>query len=186
MFKFLNWVIGKILNQYYWSKISFSSWDGTSYIKGSVGVTIPRPDLVNIYDWKTTFIDPGTMIGPFVEIQKNVSIGRNCKISSHSFICGHVNIGDNCFIGHGVKFINDKLPKACSEDGSTKRDGDWEPIGTIIGDNVSIGTNATIMCGVFIGSNSIIGAGAVVTKSIPENQVWCGNPAKFLKKVSNL
>ncbi|MBC2716510.1 MAG: N-acetyltransferase [Desulfobacteraceae bacterium] len=137
--------------------------------------------FVNLYG---CVIGDNTKIGTFVEIQKGVSIGRNCKISSHSFICEGVKIKNNVFVGHNVTFINDKFPLSINADGSMKNDNDWNVITTIIENDVSIGSGTTILCGVNIGKGALIGAGAVVTKDIPSNEIWAGNPARFLRKVS--
>lgn len=138
--------------------------------------------FANLYGCK---IDDDTKIGSFVEIQKDAAIGKKCKISSHTFICSGVNIGDKCFIGHGVMFINDLYPRSVNEDGELKTDKDWSPIPTIIEDRVSIGSNATILCGITIGEGSIIGAGSVVTKDIPPGCIVAGNPAKILRFFKN-
>lgn len=135
-------------------------------------------DFVNLYGCS---IGDGSKIGTFVEVQKGASIGKNCKISSHSFICEGVFIYDNVFIGHGVMFINDKLPRATNEDGSIQTEADWHMEETHIKKGVSIGSNATILCGITVGENAIIGAGSVVTKDVPANAVVAGNPAKILK-----
>lgn len=136
-------------------------------------------NFVNLYGCK---IDDGTKIGTFVEVQKGATIGKNCKISSHTFICEGVHIGDGCFVGHGVLFINDKHPHAVNPDGSMQNDEDWELLETIIEDNVSIGSGAIIMGGVKIGKGAMIGAGAVVTKDVPIGEVVVGVPARVLKK----
>jgi len=115
-----------------------------------------------------------------VEIQKNSTIGKNCKISSHSFICEGITIEDDVFIGHGVKFINDKYPKATA-DGTLQTEKDWKVISSTVKKGASIGTNATILCGITIGENAVIGAGAVVTKDVKPNTTVMGNPAKYIK-----
>ncbi len=138
---------------------------------------IANEDLVNIYGCD---IGDNVKIGPFVEIQKNVKIGNNCKISSHSFLCEGVSIMDNVFIGHGVTFINDKYPKATNSDGTLQTEKNWIVVKTTVGNNSSIGSGSTILCGVSIGNNVIIGAGSVVTKSIPDNVTAYGNPAKYI------
>lgn len=137
-------------------------------------------DFVNLYGCT---IDDGTKVGTFVEIQKNAFIGKNCKISSHSFICEGVHIEDNVFVGHNVTFINDKLPRATNEDGSMQTEADWKIVKTFVKKGASIGSSSTIMCGVTIGENSIVGAGAVVTKDVPNNTVVAGVPAKVIKKL---
>ncbi|MFZ1289669.1 MAG: acyltransferase [Melioribacteraceae bacterium] len=137
-------------------------------------------DFVNLYGCS---IDDGSKVGTFVEIQKGASIGKNCKISSHTFICEGVHIGDGVFVGHNVTFINDKYPRAVNQDGSLQTEADWKLIETFVKDRVSIGSSSTIMGGVTIGENSIIGAGAVVTKDVPANVVVAGVPAKIIKKL---
>lgn len=144
----------------------------------AVGHNVRFFNFVNAYGCQ---IGDNTKVGAFVEIQKGVIIGKSCKISSHSFICEGVQIDDNCFIGHGVMFTNDLYPRSTRPDGTPQTEADWKLIPTYIGKGVSIGSNATIVCGVTIGENSIIGAGAVVTKDVPENSVYVGNPARFLK-----
>lgn len=139
---------------------------------------------VNIHPYTNIYgshIGDNTKVGPFVEIQKNTVIGKNCKIQSHSFICEGVEIEDNVFIGHGVIFCNDKMPESINSNGDLKSGNDWVLEKVKIKNGASIGSNATILCGLTIGSNSLIGAGSVVTKNIPNNQIWAGNPAKFLK-----
>jgi acetyltransferase-like isoleucine patch superfamily enzyme len=145
----------------------------------SIGDNVKIFDFVNLYGCS---IDSGSKIGTFVEIQKGAHIGKNCKISSHSFICEGVEIEDNCFIGHGVMFINDKMPRATNLDGSMQTEADWKLEKTILRKGVSVGSNATIMCGIEIGENAIIGAGSVVTKNVEPNSIVAGNPAKKLKK----
>lgn len=122
-----------------------------------------------------------TSVGTFVEIQKNASIGADCKISSHSFICEGVTIADRVFIGHGVVFINDRYPKATNADGTRQTEADWKVVPTHVETGVSIGSGSTILCGLTIGEDAVIGAGSVVTKSVPNGEVWAGNPASFLK-----
>jgi UDP-2-acetamido-3-amino-2,3-dideoxy-glucuronate N-acetyltransferase len=137
-------------------------------------------DFVNAYGCS---IDDNSKVGAFVEIQKGSTIGKNCKISSHSFICEGVHIKDNCFIGHGVMFTNDLFPRATNPDGSQQTDEDWNLIETHIEKGASIGSNATILCGVTIGENALVGAGAVVTKDVPANTIVAGNPARIIKKI---
>lgn len=137
-------------------------------------------DFTNLYGCK---IDDNSKIGTFVEIQKGASVGKNCKVSSHTFICEGVHIADNCFIGHGVMFTNDKFPRATNDDGCLQTEADWSCLETFIQKGASIGSNATILCGITIGENAIVGAGAVVTKDVPANSVVVGNPAKVIKKI---
>ncbi len=137
-------------------------------------------DFVNLYGCT---IGDNTKVGTFVEIQKNAFIGRNCKISSHTFICEGVNIEDNVFIGHNVTFINDKFPRATAEDGTMQTESDWKVVETFVKKGASIGSSATILCGVTIGENAIVGAGAVVTKDVPPGTVVGGVPAKILKVI---
>ncbi len=135
-------------------------------------------NFVNAYGCS---IDSGSKVGAFVEIQKGASIGKNCKISSHSFICEGVHIEDNCFIGHGVMFTNDLFPRATNPDGTQQTDADWTMIETFVKKGASIGSNATILCGITIGENALVGAGSTVTKDVPANAVVAGNPAKIIK-----
>ena len=151
-----------------------------SLINVKVGEGVKIYDFVNAYNCE---IGSGSKVGTFVEIQKGAVIGENCKISSHTFICEGVKIGNGVFVGHNVSFINDKFPKAVNPDGSIQTDEDWHLENTIIEDNVSIGTSATILCGVKIGKGALIGAGSVVTKNIEPNTIVIGNPAKEIKKI---
>lgn len=146
-----------------------------------LGENVKIFDFVNLYGCT---IGDNTKIGTFVEIQKNATIGKNCKISSHTFICEGVHIGDGVFVGHNVTFINDKNPRAVNPDGSMQTEADWKLEETFVKNGASIGSSATIMCGVTIGENSIVGAGAVVTKDVPPNTVVAGVPAKVIKKLS--
>ena len=141
------------------------------------GVVIFHPDLVNLYGCQ---IGAGTKIGSFVEIQKGASIGARCKISSHSFICEGVEIEDGVFVGHGVMFINDTYPKAVGEDGELQTEADWQLIRTRVKARASIGSNATILCGITIGENALIGAGAVVTKDVPDYAIIAGVPGRVV------
>jgi UDP-2-acetamido-3-amino-2,3-dideoxy-glucuronate N-acetyltransferase len=143
-----------------------------------IGKNVKIFNFVNAYGCT---IDEGSKIGAFVEIQKGAIIGKNCKISSHSFICEGVKIEDNVFIGHGVMFTNDLFPRATNPDGSQQSDSDWKVIETIVKRGASIGSNATILCGITIGENSLVGAGSVVTKDVPANTVVAGVPAKIKK-----
>lgn len=137
-------------------------------------------DFVNLYGCS---IGDNTKVGTFVEIQKNAHIGNNCKISSHTFVCEGVNIEDNVFIGHNVTFINDKIPRATNDDGSMQDESNWKVEETFVRKGASIGSSATIMCGVTIGERSIVGAGAVVTEDVPPNSVVAGVPAKILRSI---
>src|SRR3954453_23493949 len=137
-------------------------------------------DFVNLYGCE---IGDESKIGTFVEIQRGARIGRRVKISSHTFICEGVHIEDNVFIGHGVMFTNDLFPRATNADGSQQTDADWKVIETRVRKGASIGSNATILCGITIGENALVGAGAVVTKDVAPNTVVAGVPAKFLKSI---
>jgi acetyltransferase-like isoleucine patch superfamily enzyme len=128
-------------------------------------------------------IDDDSKIGAFVEIQKNARIGKNCKISSHTFVCEGVSIEDNCFIGHGVMFTNDKYPRATRADGSPQTEADWEVIPTLVKKGASIGSGAVVIAGVTIGENAIVGAGAVVTKDVPPETIVAGVPAKKIRAI---
>jgi acetyltransferase-like isoleucine patch superfamily enzyme len=130
--------------------------------------------MVNLYG---CIIGDETKIGPFVEVQKNVTIGCRCKISSHSFLCEGVVIEDEVFIGHGVMFTNDLYPRSTNEDGSLQTETDWEVVKTLIKRSASIGSNATILAGVIIGEKAIVGAGAVVTRDVPACAIVAGVPA---------
>lgn len=137
-------------------------------------------NFVNAYGCS---IDDGSKVGAFVEIQKGVTIGKNCKISSHSFICEGVHIEDNVFIGHNVTFINDLFPRATNADGSQQTEADWHVEETHVKKGASIGSSATILCGVTIGVNAIVGAGSVVLKDVAPDTIVAGNPAKLIRKV---
>lgn len=136
--------------------------------------------FVNLYGCE---IGDESRIGTFVEIQKGARIGKCVKISSHTFICEGVTIEDNVFIGHGVMFINDKYPRATNNDGGPQSEADWVCVPTTIKNGASIGSNATILCGVTVGEGAIIGAGSVVTKDVPARSVVAGNPARILHDV---
>ncbi len=144
-----------------------------------VGKDVKIFNFVNAYGCS---IDDHSKIGAFVEIQKGASIGKNCKISSHTFICEGVYIEDNVFIGHSVTFINDKYPRATNADGSLQGESDWKVVETRVKKGASVGSGSTILCGLTIGENAIVGAGSVVTKNVPPNSTVAGNPARILKK----
>jgi acetyltransferase-like isoleucine patch superfamily enzyme len=145
-----------------------------------LGENVKIFDFVNLYGCS---IGDSSKIGTFVEIQKNASVGKNCKISSHTFICEGVHIGDNVFIGHNVTFINDKHPRSANPDGTMQTEADWKVVETFIKNGASVGSSSTIMCGVIVGENAIVGAGAVVTKDVPPNSIVAGVPAKIIRKV---
>lgn len=139
---------------------------------------------VRIYNFVNAYgcsIGDGSKIGTFVEIQKGATIGKNCKISSHSFICEGVHIADNVFIGHNVTFINDKFPRATNSEGELQTEDDWYCTETHVEQGASIGSSVTILCGVRIGKRAIVGAGSVVTKNVPANAIVAGNPARIIK-----
>lgn len=140
-------------------------------------VKIFHPDLVNLYGCK---IGNDTKIGAFVEIQKNVTVGERCKISSHSFLCDGVILEDEVFIGHGVMFTNDLYPRATNEDGSLKTETDWDAVQTIVKQRASIGSNATILPGITIGKQAIVGAGAVVISDVGDYAIVAGVPARVV------
>jgi UDP-2-acetamido-3-amino-2,3-dideoxy-glucuronate N-acetyltransferase len=143
-------------------------------------VRILHPDLVNLYGCR---VGDGSRVGAFVEIQSGAAIGRDCKLSSHTFICSGVTVEDGVFIGHGVMFINDLYPQAVNEDGSLQSENDWKCIETRIKTRASIGSNATILCGITVGAGALVGAGAVVTKDVPDYAVVAGVPARIVGDV---
>ena len=146
-------------------------------VKLGKGVKLSK--FINLYGCA---IGDDTKIGAFVEIQKNASVGRQCKISSHTFICEGVTIEDNVFIGHGVMFINDIYPRATAN-GQLQTEADWKVERTLIKNGASIGTGATILANITIGENAIVGAGSVVTKDVPANCIVGGNPARIFRKI---
>jgi acetyltransferase-like isoleucine patch superfamily enzyme len=143
-------------------------------------VVIFHPSLVNLYGCS---VGDGTRIGTFVEIQKNARIGARCKISSHTFVCEGVTIEDEVFVGHGVMFINDLVPRATNADGSLMGDSDWTLVPTRVRRGASIGSNATILAGVEIGEGAMVGAGAVVTRDVPPHAIVAGTPARCIGDV---
>ena len=144
-----------------------------------LGKDVKIYDFVNLYGCE---IGDNTRIGTFVEIQKGAKIGKKCKISSHTFICEGVTIEDNVFIGHNVTFINDKFPRATTAEGSLQGEKDWVCIPTLVKKGASVGSSATILSGVTIGENALVGAGSVVTKDVPTHATAAGNPARILRK----
>jgi acetyltransferase-like isoleucine patch superfamily enzyme len=146
----------------------------------TLGQNVILNDFINLYGCT---IGDGTKIGTFVEIQKNAFIGARCKIQSHTFICEGVTIEDEVFVGHGVMFINDPQPRATAAAGGLQTEADWQVVPTRVQKGASIGSNATILCGVTIGANSIVGAGSVVTRDVPANAIVAGNPARVLRSL---
>ena len=140
-------------------------------------VRVFQPDLVNLYGCA---VGDNTKVGAFVEIQKGVVIGNNCKVSSHSFLCSGVTLADGVFIGHGVMFVNDIYPRAVNEDGSLQDESDWTVVETRVKARASIGSNATIMGGVTVGEGALVGAGATVTRDVPDFAVVAGVPARVI------
>ena len=145
-----------------------------------LGRDVRLSKFINLYGCE---IGDETKIGAFVEIQKNAKIGDRCKISSHTFICEGVTVEDEVFIGHGVTFINDSYPRATTSEGLLQREQDWHVETTLVKKGASIGSGATILSDVVIGENSIVGAGSVVTKSVPPNSIVAGNPARVLRSI---
>lgn len=142
-----------------------------------LGQNVKLSKFINLYGCT---VGDNTKIGAFVEIQKNATVGKDCKISSHSFICEGVNIQDNVFIGHGVMFINDSYPRA-TKDGAMQTEADWKVERTVVSKGASIGSGATILANITIGENALVGAGSVVTKDVPANAVVAGNPARLFR-----
>lgn len=150
-----------------------------SLVNVRVGANVRIFNFVNAYGCE---IGDNSKVGSFVEIQRNARIGRNCKISSHTFVCEGVQIEDGVFVGHNVSFINDKFPRAANADGSLQTDADWKVEPTLVRKGASIGTGSTILCGVTIGEGATVGAGSVVTRDVPAGAVVAGNPARPLRK----
>jgi acetyltransferase-like isoleucine patch superfamily enzyme len=144
----------------------------------TVGEGVKIFHFVNLYGCT---IGDGSKIGTFVEIQKNATIGKNCKISSHTFICEGVHIADEVFVGHNVSFINDRDPRATAASGGLQTEADWKVVETFVERGASIGTSATILCGVRIGEGALVGAGSVVTRDVPAHSVVAGNPARRIR-----
>ena len=149
-----------------------------SDVKLGTGVTLAK--FINLYGCE---VGDYTKIGAFVEIQKNARIGKNCKISSHTFICEGVTIEDNVFVGHGVTFINDSYPRATTPDGHLQTEKDWKVEPTLVRKGASIGSATTILANVTIGENALIGAGSVVTRDVPPHAIVAGNPARLLRSL---
>jgi acetyltransferase-like isoleucine patch superfamily enzyme len=143
-----------------------------------LGKDVKLSKFINLYGCA---IGDESKIGAFVEIQKNASVGKRCKISSHTFVCEGVEIQDNVFIGHGVTFINDSYPRATTASGELQTEADWKVEKTVVGKGASVGSGSTILSNITIGENAIVGAGSVVTKNVPANAVVAGNPAKLLR-----
>ena len=149
-------------------------------VKLGEGVKLSR--FINLYGCE---VGDHTKIGAFVEVQKNARIGRNCKISSHTFVCEGVTIEDNVFVGHGVMFINDSYPRATTPGGKLQTERDWTVEPTLVREGASIGSGATILANVTIGRNALIGAGSVVTRDVPANAVVAGCPARLMRYMPN-
>jgi acetyltransferase-like isoleucine patch superfamily enzyme len=145
-----------------------------------LGANVKLSKFINLYGCE---IGDNTKLGAFVEVQKNARIGKNCKISSHTFICEGVTIEDDVFVGHGVTFINDSYPRATTSEGGLQTEADWNVETTVIKKGASIGSGATILSKITVGERAIVGAGSVVTKSVPANTVAAGNPARVLRVV---
>jgi len=145
-----------------------------------LGKNVKIYDFVNLYGCE---IGDNTKLGTFVEIQKGVKIGANCKISSHTFVCEGVTIEDNVFVGHNVTFINDLYPRATTGDGAMQTDEDWVCVPTLVKKDASVGSSATVLCGVTIGEGAVVGAGSVVTRDVEPYTVVAGNPARFLRRL---
>jgi acetyltransferase-like isoleucine patch superfamily enzyme len=145
-----------------------------------LGANVRLSKFINLYGCE---IGDETKIGAFVEVQKNASVGKRCKISSHTFICEGVTIEDDVFVGHGVTFVNDSYPRATAPDGTLQTEDDWKVERTVIKRGASIGSGATILANTSIGENAIVGAGSVVTKDVPPNAIVAGNPAKILRYI---
>lgn len=145
-----------------------------------LGQDVKLSKFINLYGCE---VGDETKIGAFVEIQKNATVGKRCKVSSHTFICEGVTIEDNVFIGHGVTFINDSYPRATTADGGLQTEADWKVERTQIKKGASIGSGSTILSNVTVGENAIVGAGSVVTKDVPANSIVAGNPAKLLRYI---
>jgi UDP-2-acetamido-3-amino-2,3-dideoxy-glucuronate N-acetyltransferase len=147
-----------------------------------LGKEVKIYDFVNLYGCE---IGDNSKIGTFVEIQKGAKIGKNCKISSHTFICEGVTIEDNVFVGHNVTFINDLYPRATTANGNLQEGEHWVSVPTLVKNGASIGSSATLLCGVTVGESAIVGAGSLVTNDVPAKTIVAGNPARILRKIEN-
>jgi acetyltransferase-like isoleucine patch superfamily enzyme len=147
-----------------------------------LGHSVRLSKFINLYGCS---IGDETKIGSFVEIQKNATVGRRCKISSHTFVCEGVTIEDNVFVGHGVTFVNDSYPRATTPEGELQTESDWAVEKTIVKRGASIGSGSTILANLVIGENAIVGAGSLVTRDVPPNAIVAGNPAKILRLLEN-
>jgi len=148
-----------------------------------LGRDVKLSKFINLYGCE---IGDETKIGAFVEIQKNASVGKHCKISSHTFICEGVTIEDNVFVGHSVAFINDSYPRATTAEGGLQTESDWKVERTLVKKGASIGSGCTILANITIGENALVGAGSVVTKDVPANAIVAGNPARFLRYIEQI
>jgi acetyltransferase-like isoleucine patch superfamily enzyme len=146
-----------------------------------LGKNVKLARFINLYGCE---IGDETKIGAFVEIQKNATVGKRCKISSHTFICEGVTIQDHVFVGHGVTFINDSYPRATTSTGDLQTESDWQVERTLVRQGASIGSGSTILCDVVIGEHAIVGAGSVVTRDVPAHTIVAGNPARVLRQVN--
>ncbi|MGA2334974.1 MAG: acyltransferase [Terriglobales bacterium] len=145
-----------------------------------LGRDVKLSKFINLYGCE---IGDETKIGAFVEIQKNATVGKCCKISSHTFVCEGVTIEDNVFIGHSVAFINDSYPRATTTEGGLQTESDWKVERTLVKKGASIGSGSTILANITVGENALVGAGSVVTKDVPPNTIVAGNPAKILRYI---
>jgi acetyltransferase-like isoleucine patch superfamily enzyme len=146
-----------------------------------LGRDVRLSKFINLYGCR---IGDETKIGAFVEVQKNASVGRRCKISSHTFICEGVTIEDGVFVGHGVTFVNDRFPRATTASGDLQTESDWRVEPTVVKAGASIGSGATILANVTIGEHAMVGAGAVVTRDVPPHGIVAGNPARLLRRMT--
>lgn len=152
--------------------------DRRALVNVKVGRDVRIFNFVNAYGCE---IGDGSKVGAFVEIQKGARIGKNCKISSHTFICEGVEIEDFVFVGHGVTFINDRIPRAANADGSIQTEADWNLEKTTVKKGASIGSGSTLLCGITVGEGALVGAGSVVTRDVPAHTIVAGNPAKVIR-----